>query len=185
MFNFYDLPGSTASGMADSKIPDAQSGSEKAYTLALTAQAGATLIMESAGMQASLMGASFEAYVIDNDMLGSIQRTVRGIEVNDESLSFEVIKDVVNGEGHFLGHAQTIARMESDYFYPAIGDRDSPSNWEEAGAKDIRERAKARTQEILSSHYPSYISEELDQSIRQRFDIKLPREAMLKGNGRW
>ena len=38
MFNFYDLPGSTAAGMTDSKIPDAQSGSEKAYNIALTAR---------------------------------------------------------------------------------------------------------------------------------------------------
>jgi len=185
MFNFYDLPGSTASGMADSKIPDAQSGSEKAYTLALTAQAGATLIMESAGMQASLMGASFEAYVIDNDMLGSIQRTVRGIEVDDDTLSFEVIKDVVHGAGHFLGHEQTISRMESDYFYPLIGDRDSPNNWEEAGSKDIRERAKERTREILLVHYPTHISEEMDVTLRENFRILLPREAMLPGNERW
>lgn len=185
MFAFYNLPGSTASGMADAKIPDAQSGSEKAYTLALTAQAGATLIMESAGMQASLMGASFEAYVIDNDMLGSIQRTLGGIEVNEDTLSFEVIKEVVHGEGHFLGHNQTIARMETDYFYPAIGDRESPANWEEKGAKDIRERAKERTKEILSSHYPEHISEALDQNIRRHFNILLPRAAMKPGNGRW
>ncbi len=185
MFNYYDLPGSTASGMADSKIPDAQSGSEKAYTLALTAQAGATLIMESAGMQGSLMGASFEAYVIDNDMLGSIQRTVRGIEVNEETLSYDVIKEVVYGEGHFLGHDQTISRMETDYFYPPIGDRNSPSDWEDAGAKDIRVRAKEKTKEIMLSNFPEHISEALDQKLRENFKILLPREAMKPGNGRW
>lgn len=185
MFNFYDLPGSTASGMADSKIPDAQSGSEKAYTLALTAQAGATLIMESAGMQASLMGASFDAYVIDNDMLGSVQRTVRGIEVDDDTLSFDVIKEVVHGEGHFLGHEQTISRMESDYFYPLVGDRDSPSNWEEAGSKDVRERAKEKTREVMLSHFPSHIGEEMDKKLRENFKILLPREAMKPGNERW
>ncbi len=103
MAGFYDLPGSVAAGMSDSKLPDAQSGAEKGYTLALAAQAGSSLIMESAGMHASLLGASFESYVIDNDTLGAVQRTVRGIEVNEDTLSFDVIKDVVNGEGHFLG----------------------------------------------------------------------------------
>lgn len=185
MFNFYDLPGSTAAGMTDSKIPDAQSGSEKAYNIALTAQAGATLIMESAGMHGSLMGASFESYVIDNDMLGSIQRTVKGIEVTEDTLSFEVIRDVVLGEGHYLGHNQTISRMESDYYYPIIGDRNSPSVWEENGSKDIRERAKEKVRSILSSHYPTHISEELDQKLRRNFKVLLPREAMLPGNGRW
>jgi len=57
MANFYGLPGSVAAGMSDSKLPDAQSGAEKGYTVALAAHAGSTLIMESAGMQASLLGA--------------------------------------------------------------------------------------------------------------------------------
>ena len=32
--------------------------------------------------------------LIDNDMLGSINRNVRGIEVNDETLSLDVIANV-------------------------------------------------------------------------------------------
>ena len=129
MAGFYDLPGAVAAGMSDSKVPDAQSGAEKGYTTALAAHAGASMIMESAGMQGSLMGASYESYVIDNDTLGAVQRTVRGIEVTDETLSFDVIKAVVHGEGHFLGQAQTIERMETDYFYPLVGDRNSPADW--------------------------------------------------------
>ena len=37
-------------------------------------------------------------------MLGSINRTVRGIEITPDTLSAQVIADVVRGEGHFLGH---------------------------------------------------------------------------------
>lgn len=185
MARFYDLPSSTAAGMTDSKVPDAQSGAEKAYTIALAANAGNTLIMESAGMQASLLGANYEAYVIDNDMLGAVQRTVRGIEVNEETLSFEVIKNVVNGEGHFLGQAQTIERMETDYFYPLVGDRDTPANWEERGAKDVRERARERVRKTLAEHYPAHLDPRIDEKIRSTFKILLPREAMRPGNGRW
>ncbi|MCP4361943.1 MAG: methyltransferase, partial [Chloroflexi bacterium] len=100
MVNFYDLPCSVPAGMSDSKLPDAQAGAEKGFTLALAAQAGATMISESAGMHASLMGTAFESYVIDNDTLGAVQRTVRGIEVNDETLSYDVIREVVHGDGH-------------------------------------------------------------------------------------
>ncbi len=185
MAGFYDLPGSVAAGMTDSKVPDAQSGAEKGYTVALAAQAGSSLIMESAGMMASLLGASFESYVIDNDILGAVQRTVRGIEVTEETLSFDVIKNVVEGEGHFLGQDQTISRMESDFFYPAIGDRLMPAEWEDQGATDIWTRAKARTREILSTHYPTYIEPAIDDKIRANFNILLPREAMRPGNRRW
>lgn len=185
MAGFYDLPGAVAAGMSDSKVPDAQSGAEKGYTIALAAQAGASMVMESAGMQASLMGAAFESYVIDNDMLGAVQRTVRGIEVTDETLSFDVIQQVVYGEGHFLGHPQTIERMESDYIYPEVGDRNSPEDWEEQGATDVWSRAKARTRQILAKHYPEHIDPAIDARIRDNFNIMLPRRAMRPGNGRW
>jgi trimethylamine--corrinoid protein Co-methyltransferase len=186
MAGFYGLPGSVAAGMSDSKLPDAQSGSEKAYTLTLAAHAGSTLILETAGMQSSLMSTSLESYVIDNDMLGSVQRTVRGIEVNDETLAFDVIRSVALAKkGHFLGHPQTIKRMESDYFYPAIGDRSSPTTWEDGGAKDILERARERVREILHAHYPDHINLAVDDKIRNTFNILLPREAMQPGNGRW
>jgi len=127
-----------------------------------------------------------ESFVIDNDMLGSVLRTVRGIEVNDETLAYEVIRDVALGKtGHFLGNPQTIKHMESDYYYPAMGDRSSPETWEKNGAKDIRERARERVREILREHYPSHISADVDDKIRRAFNILLPREAMRPDNGRW
>ena len=39
--------------------------------------------------------------------------------------------------------------------------------------------------EILSSHYPSYIGERLDEEIRRRFPIRLSREQMVAEGRRW
>ena len=73
------------------------------------------------------MGTTFEGSVIDNDLLGAIPRTVGGVEVSPDTLSFEVIGDTVMGVGHYLGHAQTFARIKADYVYPEIADRRSIS----------------------------------------------------------
>ena len=179
MAHFYDLPGAVPAGMTDSKVPDAQSGFEKGYTVALAAQAGGNLVYEAAGMHASLLGFCLESCVIDNDMLGSVMRTVRGIEVTDESLSVESMREVCcDGPGHFLGHPQTLELMETEYVYPAVGDRSSPKEWVEQGSTRVIQRAQKRTQEILSSHYPDYVDPALDAKIRERFPIRLPRENM-------
>jgi trimethylamine--corrinoid protein Co-methyltransferase len=183
--NFYDLPSGVAASMTDSKLPDAQAGYEKAITSTLTGLAGANLIHEAAGMQASLLGCSFEALAIDSEMLGTVLRAIRGIEVNDETLAVEVIEEVVNGAGHFLGHPQTLSLMESEYLFPDLGDRLQPTTWEEAGSLDIRARARARVKETLSTHYPSYIDPAVDAKIRGAFDIRLASEDMRPGNGRW
>ena len=186
MANYYDLTSGVASGMTDSKVPDAQSGYEKAATLTAVGNAGANLIYESAGMHASLLSACYESYVIDNDMIGSVQREVRGIEVTDDTLAVEAIRDVcTNGPGHFLGHSQTLELMLSEYIYPEIGDRTSPKEWIEQGSVDVLTRARKQVSEILTSHYPSHIDPALDERIRASFDVKLPREQMLPGNGRW
>jgi trimethylamine--corrinoid protein Co-methyltransferase len=185
MANFYGLPSSVAAGMTDSKVPDAQSGFEKGYTTALAGHAGATMIHESAGMTASLLGVSLAGFVIDNDMLGAVLRSIRGIEVTDETLSVETMAEVVAGPNHYLGHAQTLARMEKDYVYPHLSDRSTPDQWESAGAMDMRTRARGRVVEVLSSHYPDHIGGKLDARIRQAFDIRLPEETMKPGNGRW
>jgi trimethylamine---corrinoid protein Co-methyltransferase len=172
--------------MCDSKLPDMQAGYKKGVTAALSAMTGINLLYESAGMHASLLGFCLESLLIDNDMLGSINRNVRGIEVNDETLSFDVIANVcIEGPGHYLGHDQTLSLMQKEYIYPELGNRMSPKEWNEAGRPDIVERASARKMEILTTYYPEYIPEPIDDLIRSRHDIKLPREVMRPGDPRW
>ena len=77
------MPSGVAAGMADSKLPDQQAGHEKGTTVTLAAQAGANVVFESAGMLASLLACSLETLVIDNDLLGAVTRTIRGIEIDD------------------------------------------------------------------------------------------------------
>jgi trimethylamine---corrinoid protein Co-methyltransferase len=179
MANFYQLTGGTASGMTDSKIPDGQAGAEKALNHALVGNSGANLIYESAGMHASLLGYSLESLVIDNDIIGAAQRTIKGIVVDEERLSFETIRDVcLNGPGHFLGSDQTLQLMQTEYLYPAVGDRRSPNEWVEQGSTSVSERASRRVKEILASHFPAHVPEATDADIRRRFPVRLAREGM-------
>ena len=185
VINHYGLVSSVGAGMTDAKIPDNQAGYEKGIAVALAALAGCNNVSESAGMVGSLMGLSLESMIIDNDMLGAILRTVRGIEVNDETLSFEVIKSAVHGEGHFLREEQTLGLMRTEYEYPELADRSTPDEWVAAGSKDIRVRAGERVRQILSSHYPEYIDPAIDRKIRDRFPIRLAGEHMRAGSNRW
>ncbi|MCY4313626.1 MAG: trimethylamine methyltransferase family protein [Gammaproteobacteria bacterium] len=176
---YLDLPTGIAAGMADAKTPDAQSGFEKAYTVTLAGHSGANMVYESAGMQASLLGFGFESAMIDNDMLGAINRSIRGIEIDHDNLALETITDVcLNGPEHFLGHEATLSRMQSDYVYPDVGNRLTPAEWMESGSKNVNEPARARVQEILDTHFPKHVPEELDGRLREDFEILLPIKQM-------
>ncbi|MGI9405310.1 MAG: trimethylamine methyltransferase family protein [Hyphomicrobiaceae bacterium] len=173
MSAFYGVPGGMGAGMADSKLPDNQAGYEKALTMGLAALSGGGFVYESAGMLASLLGCSHEAMIIDDEMLSSIRRIARGIEVNDETLSVDVIAGVVSGPGHFLGSQQTMDLMETEFIYPRHADRSSPDDWLEAGATDIWDRAREAAHKILAEHRPDYISSDADSKIREHYTIHL------------
>jgi trimethylamine--corrinoid protein Co-methyltransferase len=178
MGHYYNLPTGTACGMSDSKFPDFQGGAERAYTTACAATSGANIIYECAGMYASLLAACPESLLIDNDILGAAMRITRGIEVNQETLSFEVLKDVCLGnKGHYLGAGQTLDVMQTEYIYPEFGDRLSPNEWHEQNKPVLLEKAIARKKEILATYHPTHISDDIDRAVRAQFPIFLPREA--------
>ncbi|MEM0977944.1 MAG: trimethylamine methyltransferase family protein [Pseudomonadota bacterium] len=169
--NWLGLPSGVASSMTDAKAIDAQYGVEKGITSFAAALAGGNLIYESSGMTASLLGASFEGFVLDNEMHAHTYRALRGIEVSEENLGFEAICNAVLGEGHFLGSDHTYAAMERDYFYPKLADRDDPRTWQMNGAVDAWDKAKMAAKEILDTHHPEYLSPDQDRDIRAAFTI--------------
>lgn len=175
----FDLPFGTACGMTDSKFPDFQGGAERAYTALPAALSGANIVYEAAGMYASLLGTCPESLLLDNDILGAVLRITRGIEVNEYTLGFDVLKDVCeSGEGHYLGSDQTLAVMQSEYLYPEFSDRLSPNVWEENDKPVLLDKAMEKKETILASHFPKHISDEMDAKIRDRYPIFLSRKAM-------
>jgi len=174
MLQHFKLPGGAAAGMADSKMPDAQSGYEKGSTLVMAGLSGLNMVYEAAGMHASLLGFCLESLIIDNDMLGQCMRCVRGIEVNEDTIGIDVMKDVcMTGPGHYLGHDQTIKLMQTEYVYPALADRSSPKEWEELGKPNLVASAVAEKERILSEYFPDHISAELDMKLRNTYNILL------------
>jgi trimethylamine--corrinoid protein Co-methyltransferase len=170
--NALGLPSGCASSMTDAKSPDAQMGMEKALTSLACGLAGGNMVYESSGMMASLLGVSFEAFVMDDEMLSLVHRIIRGFEINQQTLEYDSIESVVSGEGHFIGQPETMRSMERDYYYPKIADREEPAVWQDQGALDHLSRAKHRVNELLNYH-PDYLESGVDEAIRKAYPIIL------------
>lgn len=175
--NALNLPSGVACSMSDAKAVDAQMGAEKALSALATGLAGANMIYESSGMMASLLGVSFEAFIVDDEMLSHVYRTMRGIEVNEETMGYDAIVEAVTGEGHFLGGAHTMAAMQRDYFYPELADRDEPRTWAEKGALTLWDKARDQARDVLGNHFPHYVPADADAKIRDRYNILLSASA--------
>lgn len=174
MHKFYGLPGGAAAGFCDAKMPDMQAGYEMATSNVMAGLSGLNMVYEAAGMHASLLGFCLESLIIGDDLIGQALRCVRGIEVTEDSVSLETIRSVcLEGPGHYLGSEQTLGLMQTEYVYPALGDRSSPKEWKENDKPVLIEKAIAMKNEILSQTSLAALNPELDQDIRERFNIHL------------
>ncbi len=162
MAQFYKLPFYATGGMTDSKVLDAQSGYESGLTGLLCALAGANFIHDAAGLMEFALTACYEKYVMDNEILGMVMRAVDGIKVNDDTLAFDLIKQVGPG-GNFVTAKHTRRFMHSEHYHPSLSDRDSREEWEAGGAKHTWERAAEKVNEIMANHNYS-----LPPAIRQQ-----------------
>jgi len=172
MHQFYGLPGGAAGGMSDSKLPDMQAGWEQGILNVLAGLSGLNMVYESVGMHASLLGFCLESLVLGDDLLGQVQRCVRGIDVTEDSVSIETMRQVcLEGPGHYLGHPQTLELMQTEYIYPAVANRSSPKEWNELGRPDLIQKAIERKNRILADAAPSLIDFEADAAIRKRWQI--------------
>ena len=175
MHQFYGLPGGSAAGASDSKMPDMQAGWEQMCSNVMAGLSGVNMVYEAAGMHASLLGFCHESLILGDDIIGQALRCVRGIEVNDETLALDQIAQVcIGGPGHYLGTDATLSRMQADYVYPNFGDRTSPKEWAELGKPDLIAKAVARKEQILSERPAARFDSALDMAIREKFNIHLP-----------
>jgi len=146
---YWHLPFYATGGMSDSKIPDIQSGYERALNLLPVALAGANYIHDAAGLLEFALTVGYEQYVIDNEIIGMVMRALKGIEVSEDTLALDII----------------------DKVGPKVSDRSKREKWFSEGGKDARERAKEMAKDILAKHKPLPIPLEVRERIERREDI--------------
>ena len=170
MAQHIQVPNYNSAGLTESKIPDIQAGYEKAYSICLCVLAGSNYIHHAAGMLESMRGVAYEQYVIDDEIIGMALRLLKGIQIDDETLGFDAIREA-GSSGNFLSSVHTVKWMRREYFRQTLGDRQAREAWEKSGSLDGRERARRKAREILRSHTPKGIDPRVDQEIRKRFNI--------------
>jgi len=87
----------------------------------------------------------------------------------------ESIREVVNNEGHYLGHPETYARMKSDFYYPEIADRKSIEEWATSEQLDMGEKAASRAFEILKGYWPNHLPAKIVDEFNSRFSLNIKR----------
>jgi trimethylamine--corrinoid protein Co-methyltransferase len=150
--------------MSNSHICDQQLGFEKGMQVLILALSGTNFISGGGGVH-NESSVCHEQLIIDNDIYGMVARFLKGIEVNEETLALDVIRQVASERGSYLNHSHTRKWFKQEHFFPHVTNRLPYQGWEKAGSRDIVARARQRIQEILEKHEPVPLPDEVEREL--------------------
>jgi trimethylamine--corrinoid protein Co-methyltransferase len=152
MARSYGLPNMTPGGRTDSKMPDEQAGYEKMRTALMAALAGASL-GNMAGLLESNLVASFEQMVIDDEIIGTIERVNLGVDFDEDALALELIERVGPG-GTYISQRHTMDRLRKEHYMPRASDRRYYASWARDGKRTMVDAAREKAKDIIRAHKP-------------------------------
>ncbi len=162
MARFYNLPSRNGGALTDAHLPDAQAGVESALALYTAARNGSNFIVHACGILGSFISMSYEKFIIDEELCGYIRRCLRPLEVTDENIDIEMIKNVGIG-GHYLTQDKTFKHCRTEFFLPNLYNRKNYNSWFEGGGKRIDTAAS----DMLAQRLNIYENPDIDPAIEK------------------
>lgn len=159
------IPCVVSSG-CDAHRPGAQSVLERVMTLLPPALAGVDLINLST--LDTKMSFSLEQLVIDNAVLSMVERFLRGITLDDETLAPDLIERV-GPAGSFLTADHTLEHHRNELLTRELIEQRPREAWETAETVDMETRAREEVGRLLAEHrrptLPATVAAQLDEIV--------------------
>ena len=167
---FHNLP--SASWMStESMVADAQAAAESMITGLAHAANGVNIVWGAGNLESTLC-MSAEKLVIDDEIIGSIRRYVRGIEISEETLALNLIREL----GHrpdYLWNEHTLAHFQEEIRHSRLAVRCKREAWENQGSRSWDERAAERVREILAQPAVPQMTPEQERELTRIVDRHL------------
>jgi trimethylamine--corrinoid protein Co-methyltransferase len=166
----YNVPYRTSNTCAANAV-DAQAAYESVFSLWGATMGGGNMVLHAAGWMEGGLVASYEKFVLDCDLLQMVTEFMQPLEINEDSLGLDAIREVGPG-GHFFGAAHTLARYTDAFYAPMISDWRNYQQWAADGGPHAWQRANALWKQALAEYEPPPIdpgvAEELEAFVARR-----------------
>ncbi len=157
---FYNLPSRSGGGLTDANFPDAQAGVQSAMALITAARNGINFVLHACGILSAYVAMSYEKFIIDEELCGTVKKLIQSIDINDESIDLETIKEVGIG-GNYLTQPKTFELCRTAFFLPELMTVQDYDSWQGAGGK----RADERASDVLHKRLANYEKPDIDSAI--------------------
>jgi trimethylamine--corrinoid protein Co-methyltransferase len=173
----YSLPYRTTPGSA-SNAADAQGVWETMMALWGAILGHGNLVYHAAGWQEGGLTASFEKFIIDVELIQHMMEFLRPIEVDEQELALDALRDVPTG-GHFFGEPHTLARYATAFYQPLLSNWQNHEAWREAGGLD----ATARATRLWKKALEEYEEPPMADAVREALEDYVARRREEIGSG--
>ena len=161
----FGLPFRSGGGLSSSQVADAQAGYESLMTLMPTFLAGTNWVMHTAGWLDGGLVASYEKFIVDEQITAMLQHQFKPLEIDEGSLGFDAHQEVGHG-GHFLGSMHTMERFRTCFYRPFLSSSENYERWLRNGARD----ANTRAGEIATKRLAEYVAPPIDDAVRAELE---------------
>ncbi|MBC2711466.1 MAG: trimethylamine methyltransferase family protein [Desulfosarcina sp.] len=172
MARFYGIPSRGGGAITDSKLPDAQAGMESMMSQLMATLSGVHFVLHSAGILEGYMAASYEKFILDDEICGMCKRIKRGETADPEKLALDVIAQVGPG-GEYLTHMHTFQNFRKAFYTPIMEQKEAYAGWNEKGGESIEKVANRKWKEILEAYQepamPDEALGELEKYIEKKY----------------
>jgi trimethylamine--corrinoid protein Co-methyltransferase len=165
----YGLPYRSSNVCAANTV-DAQAAYESVFSLWGAVMGGVNILKHGAGWMEGGLQASFEKMVLDADLLQMVAAFLTPLEVNDDALAIDAMREVGPG-GHFFGAAHTMERYSTAFYSPMISDWRNYEAWQEAGSPNAYEKANRLYKQLLVE----YEQPPIDDAVREELEAFVAR----------
>jgi len=161
---WYGLPTWGYAGCSDAKVMDEQAAVEATLSVIMAKLGGSNLVHDVGYMESGLT-ASFEMFVLTDELAAMMDHFVKGIEVNDDTLLLDEIHNVGPG-GNYIATQQTLKRFR-EFWFPGLLDRKIRSQWLDAGGTTLGQRLNTQVKDILANHRPKPLTTDTKQKLQE------------------
>jgi trimethylamine---corrinoid protein Co-methyltransferase len=161
--DFYNLPLSMGAFATGAKEPAWQAAVDNSFSSFMAVSTLSDMLL-GAGLLHGSRILSYEMLFLDTEIWSILHAMFKGIEVNNETLALDVIREVGPG-GNYLGHMHTRNHMR-ERWRPALMDRRPYEIWEQK--KDgAREWAMGKARAILNDYFPEVLDPKIDKELQK------------------
>jgi len=172
MARFYGIPSRGGGAITDAKLPDAQAGWESMMSQLMATLSGVHFVLHSAGILEGYMAASYEKFIIDDEICGMCKRIRRGEGADPEKMALDVIAQVGPG-GEYLTQLHTFENFRKELYTPIMEQKESYTGWKEKGGESIEKTANRKWKQILRAYrepaMPGTVLSELERYIQKKY----------------